>query len=161
MCRYGKCLHIQHIEVGTKLLPFRRQWFQTHFLEWECYKFDWNFINVCPKGPINNTPASLQMIPWRQLGNRPLTEPMVVRLPKHVWLTRPQWIKTEAHGTMSNKNLNGDRTVYIKALNSEPHNHKWWVITTRLCIPSKMVRLMSFHLDFHHMTLLQILSHNE
>ena len=42
------------------------------------------------KGPINNIPALVQMMAWRRLGDKPLSEPMLVRLPTHICVTRPQ-----------------------------------------------------------------------
>ena len=35
-------------------MPLCRQHFQTHFLEWKLMYFDWNFIEICSKGPFNN-----------------------------------------------------------------------------------------------------------
>ena len=46
-----------------------------------------------PKGPINNTPALVQVMALRRPGDQPLTEPMVVRLLKHICVTRPQCVK--------------------------------------------------------------------
>ena len=34
------------------------------------------------------------MMAWRRLGDKPLSEPMVVKLPMHICVTRPQWINT-------------------------------------------------------------------
>ena len=31
---------------------------------------------------------------WRRPGDKPLSEPMMVRLPTHICVTRPQWVKT-------------------------------------------------------------------
>ena len=42
------------------------------------------------KGPINNIPALVQMMAWRRPGDKPLSEPMVIRLPTHICVTRPQ-----------------------------------------------------------------------
>ena len=47
------------------------------------------------KGPINNIPALVQIMAWRRPGDKPLSEPMVVRLPTHICITRPQWVKTQ------------------------------------------------------------------
>ena len=44
-----------------------------------------------PKGPINNIPALVQIMAWRRSGDKPLSEPMMVSLPTHIWVTRPQW----------------------------------------------------------------------
>ena len=43
-----------------------------------------------PKGPINNIPALVRIMVWRRPGNKPLSEPMMVRLPTHVCVTQPQ-----------------------------------------------------------------------
>ena len=53
-------------------------------------KFHWMFV---PKGPINNIPALVQIMAWRRVGNKPLSEPMLVSLPTHICVTRPQWVK--------------------------------------------------------------------
>ena len=30
---------------------------------------------------------------WRRPGDKPLSEPMMIRLPTHIYVTRPQWVK--------------------------------------------------------------------
>ena len=45
---------------------------------------------------INNITALVQIMAWRQAGDNPLSEPMMVRLPTHICVTRPQWVKFEA-----------------------------------------------------------------
>ena len=64
--------------------------------------FKWIFLNEnviisieitlksVPKGPINNIPALVQIMAWRRPGDKPLSEPMMVRLPTHIFVTRPQ-----------------------------------------------------------------------
>ena len=49
-------------------------------------------LKFVPKGPINNIPALVQLMAWRRPGDKPLTEPMVVRLLTHICVTRPQWV---------------------------------------------------------------------
>ena len=44
-------------------------------------------------GPINNIPALVQIMAWRQLGDKPLSEAMMVLLLTHICVTRPQWVK--------------------------------------------------------------------
>ena len=43
-------------------------------------------------GPISNIPTLVQVIAWRRPGDKPLSEPMMVRLPTHICVTRPQWV---------------------------------------------------------------------
>ena len=44
------------------------------------------------KGRINNIPALVQIMAWRLPGDKPLSEPMMVNLPTHICVTRPQWV---------------------------------------------------------------------
>ena len=50
-------------------------------------------LKFVPNGPINNIPALVQIMAWHRPGDKPLSEPMVVRLPTHICVTRPQWVK--------------------------------------------------------------------
>ena len=63
------------------------------------------------KDPINNIPALVHMMAWRRPGDKPLSEPMVVRLPTHLCVTRPQLL------------LNSTRHNFIKAQGITP-SHK-------------------------------------
>ena len=47
----------------------------------KCIFLDENvLISIVPKGPINNIPVLAQIMAWRQPGDKPLSEPMVVSL---------------------------------------------------------------------------------
>ena len=46
------------------------------------------------KGPINNIPALVKTMAWRRPGDKPLSEPMMVNLPTHICVSRPQWVKS-------------------------------------------------------------------
>ena len=46
-----------------------------------------------PKGTINNIPSLVQIMAWRRSGDKPSSEPMMIRLPTHICVTRPQWVK--------------------------------------------------------------------
>ena len=50
-------------------------------------------LKFVPQGPINNIPALVQIMAWRRPGDKPLSGPMIVRLPTHICVTRPQWVK--------------------------------------------------------------------
>ena len=50
-------------------------------------------LKFVPKGSINNIPALVQIMAWRRPGDKPLSEPMMVNLPTHICVTRPQWVK--------------------------------------------------------------------
>ena len=57
---------------------------------WTSLKISLKFL---PKGPINNIPSLVQIMAWRRPGDKPLSEPMVVRLLTHICVTRLQWVK--------------------------------------------------------------------
>ena len=68
-----------------------------HFLEWNV----WISIKISPKfvpnGLINNIQALVQIMAWRRLGDKPLSElsePVMVSLLAHICVTRPQWVNT-------------------------------------------------------------------
>ena len=79
--------------------------FQTKFwnrFSWiKMYEFSIEILlNFVAKGPINNIPALVQIMAWRQPGDKPLSEPMMVSLLTHICITRPQRvniIKTICH----------------------------------------------------------------
>ena len=49
-------------------------------------------LKFVPKGLVNNTPALVLIMTWRRPGDKPLSEPMIVSLPTHICVTRPQWV---------------------------------------------------------------------
>ena len=67
--------------------------------------FKWIFLNenvgiltnislkCVPRGLINNIPTLVQVMAWRRPGDKPLSEPIMVRLSAHIWVTQPQWVK--------------------------------------------------------------------
>ena len=68
--------------------------FQYIFLNekaWILIKISLNFV---PKGRINNIPALFQIMVWHRPGDRPLSEPVMVRLLSHIYVTRPWWVKS-------------------------------------------------------------------
>ena len=52
-------------------------------------------LKFVPKALINNIPALVQIMAWRRQGDKPLSEPMMVRLPTHICVTRPQWVNSQ------------------------------------------------------------------
>ena len=51
-------------------------------------------LKFVPKVPYNNIPKLVHMMAWRRQGAKPLSEPMVVRLPRHICATQPEWVKS-------------------------------------------------------------------
>ena len=77
----------------------------------------WILINISlkfvPRGPINNIPTLVQVMAWRRPGDKPLSEPMMVRLPTHICVTQPQWVNP---GTAGNASARVPNTVATDVL---------------------------------------------
>ena len=52
-----------------------------------------NSLKFVPTGLINNIPALVLIMAWRRPGDKPLSEPMLVKSLTHICVTRPQWVK--------------------------------------------------------------------
>ena len=63
---------------------------------WIPIKIPMKFVS---NGPINNTPALVEIMAWRRPGDKPLSEPMIVSLPTHICVTRPQWVNAMSRET--------------------------------------------------------------
>ena len=72
-----------------------------------------NSLKFVPKGPINNIPALVQIMAWRCPGDKPLSEPMMVSLPTHICVTRPQWVKALEYFSYQTLSLNAFHSVFI------------------------------------------------
>ena len=55
-------------------------------------------LKFVPKGPINNIPTMVQIMAWRRPGDKPSSRPMMVSLPMHICVARPQWVNSLALG---------------------------------------------------------------
>ena len=87
-----KTPHQNIIEAKIKWSPFSRRHFQMDFLEWKCMDFDKISLKFVPRCPISNITSLVQIMASRRPGDKPLSEPMVVSLPTHICVARPQWV---------------------------------------------------------------------
>ena len=71
-------------------------------------------LKFVPNGPIDNITALVERLAWRRPGDKPLSEPMMVRLPTHICVTRPQWVK-----------MSIDEPHYIFI---------WWMFSNCICL---------------------------
>ena len=68
-------------------------------------------LKFVPKGPINNIQALVLIMAWRPPGDKPLSEPMMIRLPTQICVTRPQCITSitvtshKSHGVSNHRQL--------------------------------------------------------
>ena len=70
--------------------------FQTTISDAFLYENVWISIPISMKfvlgGPSNIFLALVQIMAWRQPGDKPLSGPMIVRLPTHICVALPQWV---------------------------------------------------------------------
>ena len=91
-CRFQASLCINTLRPRQDGRHFADDIFKCIFLNknvWMPIKISLKFL---PKGPINNIPAMVQIMAWRRPGDKPLSEPIVVSLPTHICVARPQWV---------------------------------------------------------------------
>ena len=99
--------------------------------EWISMKISLKFFLM---GQITNIPVLVQILARRRLGGRPLSEPMVVRLPTHVCVTRPQWIKrvtsryVRYHGRQTPGRYHG--CLWPGDVRSPGHQQPWYWLTS-------------------------------
>ena len=90
---------------------------------WISIKISLKFV---PQVQINNIPALFQIMAWRRLGDKPLSETMMVRLLTHICVTRPQWVNTLTRGASVNGVIigsgNGLSPVRLQAITRNNNN---------------------------------------
>ena len=80
-CLSLNVLTCEHIEAETKLLPFSRQHFQWHFLEWKLWislKISLEYVATVWIDDISSLDP---IMAWRRPSNKTLSEPMMFSLP--------------------------------------------------------------------------------
>ena len=103
-------------------------------------------LKFVPNGPIHNIPALVRIMAWRRPGDKPLSEPMMVRLPTHICVTRPQWVKTW-HG-VDMCNSPAFSASFTSALDAK--NDEWyWKSTRDLSRSPRYFRESQGH-PYHH-----------
>ena len=85
-----------------------------------------NSLKIVPKGPINNIPALVQIMAWRRPGDKPLSEPMLVSVPTHICVTRPEWVKYHSHHLKAIA-LNANRVRDTTSC-TDPFGNKLWAL---------------------------------
>ena len=67
---------------------------------WIAIKISLKFV---PMGPIDNISALVQIMAWRRTGDKPLSEPMTVRLLMHICVTQSQGVNITGGIELSHK----------------------------------------------------------
>ena len=112
-------------EIDTILQTTSSNIFSLNENIWISIKISMKFI---PRGSINNFPALVQIMAWCRPGDKPLSEPMIVRSLTHMCVTRLQWVKD-----ITNSEAISSRFSF---LTKNYHNSLWWNIAmiVHLCI---------------------------
>ena len=110
---------------------------------WILIKISLKFV---PKGPINNNPALVQMMAWRQSGNKPLSEPMMVCLLIHICVTRPQWVNGLTHWDQEHNGQPFIENIFKLLLLDENHCIFWFKINCSLFLRLKWIIIQHEHL---------------
>ena len=76
---------------------------------WISIKISLKFI---AKGPIDNIAALVHIMAWLRPGDKPLSGPMMVRLPTHICVTRPQWVNDTRYQGCGDVSLQKPITLY-------------------------------------------------
>ena len=84
---------LTHWDLGKMADKFADDIFQCIFLNENCWILIKISLKYVRKGPIDNDRALVQIMAWCLHGDKPFSEPMMVRLLTHMCVIRPQWIK--------------------------------------------------------------------
>ena len=57
------------------------------------FRFHWSLLLRFQLTIFNNIPALVHIIAWHWPGDKPLFEPMMISLRKHICITQPQWVE--------------------------------------------------------------------
>ena len=93
-CHCCQSAHLTHGGRRQNGRHFPDNIFKCIFLNenvWNAIKISLKFVL---KGPIYIIPALVQIMAWRRPDDKPLSGPMMDRLPMHIYLTQPQWVNT-------------------------------------------------------------------
>ena len=81
-----------HIEAQTKWPLFRDNIFKCIFLNENVWIFNKISLKFVPEAPSNTIPALVQVMAWRWSGDKPLSQPMMVRWPLHICINRVRYL---------------------------------------------------------------------
>ena len=99
-------------------------------------------LKFVPKGPVNNIPALVQIMGWRHPGGKPLSEPVMVSLPTHVWVTRPQWVNSN--------HCRSCRFVDIRCASVAHLTHLFWFVLHYCTSPTTLLFYISLWIVIHY-----------
>ena len=77
-----------------KMTAISQTTFSNVFSWMKMYEFHLRFHCNLFLRTIYNIPVLVEIMAWRRRGDKPLSEPMMVRLPTHICVTRPQRVNS-------------------------------------------------------------------
>ena len=89
----GTSLYLNSLRPRQKGRLFADDTFKRIFLNENIRIVTKNSLKFVLKGLINNIPTLVLIMAWRRPGDKPLSEPMLVRSLTHICVTRPPWVK--------------------------------------------------------------------
>ena len=139
-----------HIEAETKWTPFSRRLFKCIFLNnnvWISINISLKFV---PNGLINNIPLLVQIKAGRRSGDKPSSEPMVVRLLTHICVSRLRWVKSSVAKETGSYDTVFDMIMPFVVLNNDIKEQLWCLCKIySLCIYRYIPRLGRWHLYYY------------
>ena len=109
--------------------------FTNAFPEWKCMYISIKIsLKFVPKGSINNIVALVQIMACRLAGAKPLSEPMMVRLPTHICVTRPLYLPTGA-------DMEVDTEMFLMILVQNPPKY----LPSHTALPPGSVQTYFYH----------------
>ena len=107
---------------------------------WISNKLSLKFV---PKDSIKNIPALDQIIgavmAWRRPGDKPLSEPMMVWLPPHICIIRPQWVNVttlvDAYISVCDMIMTANRMLFVLILCSFLQG--WFMVKNNQHLPEE------------------------
>ena len=89
-------------------------------------------LKYARKGPIDNNPPLVQIMAWRRSDDKPLSEPIMISLPTHICVTRPQWVKV---WELSGPQLSlATFKTYKRRTTCRPDKKSWWLSSFSSCL---------------------------
>ena len=116
-----------------------------------------NSLKFAPNGPVNNTPAFVQITAWRRSGDKPIFESIMVSLLTQIRVTKPLWFNKVLYfkDWIDEKDTMVSITSYKTTTAKVKHRHSDYAIHLT---KNKLV-LVSIWYNAHVMFLLQIAGH--
>ena len=90
---FNKVVAIITLRMGQDSRHFGRWHFQMQFVNENVLISRKISLNFVPKSPIDNKSLLVQVMACHRTGDKPLSDPIMVKLLMHICVTRPQWVK--------------------------------------------------------------------